>query len=53
MKEKGRKGIYFVLYIIAVLVMGVIYFTVSGRKQFIENQLDWWGELWEVIKGFI
>ncbi len=53
MKEKDRKDIYFVLYIIAVLVMSVIYFTVPGRKQFIENQLDWWGELWEVVKGFI
>jgi len=52
-KEKDRKDICFVLYIIAVLVMAVIYFTVPGRKQFMENQLDWWGELWEVIKGFI
>ena len=53
MKEKNSKDIYFALYIITVLVMAVIYFTMSGRKQFIENQLDWWGELWAVIKGVI
>ncbi len=52
MKEKDRKDIYFVLYIITVLVMAVIYFIVPEREAFLKNQIQWWGEMWKVIKGY-
>ena len=49
MKTEGRKDIYFILYIIIVLILSVIYFTVPERALFIDNQLKWWKEMWEVI----
>jgi len=49
MKAEDRKDIYFILYIIIVLILAVIYFTVPERAFFIDNQLKWWKEMWEVI----
>jgi len=49
MKAEEKKDIYFILYLIIALILGVIYFTVPERAQFIENQLQWWGDMWEVI----
>ncbi|MBI5674894.1 MAG: hypothetical protein HZC48_03545 [Nitrospirae bacterium] len=49
MKSEGRKDIYFILYIIIIVILAVIYFTVPERALFIENQLKWWKEMWRVI----
>ncbi|MEW6714327.1 MAG: hypothetical protein AB1306_04450 [Nitrospirota bacterium] len=49
MKAEGRKDIYFILYLTIALILAVIYFTVPERALFIENQLKWWKEMWEVI----
>jgi hypothetical protein len=49
MKPESRKDIYFILYIIIVLILTVIYFTVPERALFIDNQLQWWGEMWKAI----
>lgn len=49
MKAENKKNIYFILYIIIALILAVIYFTVPERALFIENQLKWWKEMWEVI----
>jgi len=49
MKSEGRKDIYFILYIIIALSLAVIYFTAPERALFIENQLKWWKEMWEVL----
>jgi len=52
-KEERRKDIVFILYILTVLILAVIYFSVPERTLFLENQMKWWGEFWEVIKNFI
>lgn len=52
-KEERRKDIVFILYILTVLILAVIYFSVPERTLFLENQMKWWGEFWEVIKTFI
>ena len=44
-------SILFILYILTVLVLAVIYFTVPERKEFFDFQVKWWGEMWQVIKG--
>lgn len=53
MKRENRQDIYAVLYIVVLLVMAVIYFAIPARKQFIDYQLVWWGEMWDMIKSFM
>jgi hypothetical protein len=50
MKENNKKDMLFVLYILTVFVLAMIYFTVPERKEFLDFQLKWWGEMWQVIK---
>jgi len=51
MKEESNNSILFAAYMIIVLILAVIYFTVPERSGFINYQLQWWGEMWDVIKG--
>ncbi len=52
MKGKSRiKDILFGLYFLSVILLAIIYFTVPERGLFIENQLQWWNEMWEILKG--
>ncbi len=51
-KEEQGKDIVFILYILTVLILAVIYFSVPERALFLENQMKWWGEFWEMIKTF-
>ncbi len=44
MKAENRKSIFFVLYIITVLVLALIYFSVPERKEFLEFNMKWWKE---------
>ncbi len=50
-KFEGRRDSLFVLYMLAVFVLAVIYFTVPERAEFFEFQLKWWGQMWDVITG--
>ena len=49
MKSERKKDIYFAIYMIAVIILASIYFTVSERKEFIDFQLKWWGEFRDVV----
>lgn len=51
MKEEQGNTILFAVYMIIVLVLAVIYFTVPERSDFFNYQLQWWGQMWDVIKG--
>ena len=51
MKENAKKDKLFILYILTVLVLAVIYFSVPERKEFLDFQVKWWSGMWEVIKG--
>lgn len=51
MKDEGKKNICFILYITAILVLAIVYFTVPERKTFFDFQIKWWSEMWEVING--
>ncbi len=44
---RDRKDILYYLFIIIILIMAVIYFTVPERASFIKNQLKWWGEFFK------
>lgn len=47
MKAEGRENMFFILFILVVMIMAVIYFTVPERSFFLENQIKWWKEFWE------
>jgi hypothetical protein len=49
MKENRGKDIIFVLFILAVLILSILYFSVPERVLFMENQIKWWGELWDIV----
>ena len=49
-RREGRRNIYLTIYIIIVVVLAYAYFTVPERTLFFENQLEWWREMWKVIK---
>ncbi len=51
MKTERRKDLFFILYITAVIIMAVIYFTVPERAAFLENQFKWWGQVLDIIRG--
>ncbi len=44
MKAETRKDIHFVVFIIIILVLALVYFTVPERTDFIEFQKGWWKE---------
>jgi cell division protein FtsL len=47
MKAEKRENIIFIVFILIVLVMAVVYFSVPERALFLENQVKWWKEFWE------
>jgi hypothetical protein len=49
MKEDRSKDIIFLLFILAVLILSVLYFSVPERVLFMENQIKWWEELWDLV----
>jgi uncharacterized membrane protein len=44
MRVEHKKDMLFALYIAAVIVLAVIYFSVPERKEFIEFNVKWWEE---------
>jgi len=51
MKKISKKDGLFILYVLSVIVLATIYFTIPERKEFFDFQLTWWGDMWQVIKG--
>ncbi len=49
MKEGRSKDIIFLLFILAVLILSVLYFSVPERVLFMEHQIKWWEELWNIV----
>jgi hypothetical protein len=43
MKEH-TKDILFIVYIIMVILLSFLYFSVPERVLFMENQITWWNE---------
>lgn len=53
MMDDGKRDLFFIIYMLVVMFLAVIYFTVPERAEFFEYQLKWWGEFWNVIKTSI
>ena len=48
-KPEVGKTTFFIIYIIAIVIMAVIYFSAPERKSFFEYQKKWWSGMWEVV----
>ncbi len=46
-----QRDIVFLLFISAVLILSALYFSVPERVLFMENEIRWWSEFWEVVKS--
>jgi len=49
MKAENNQNIFFVLFIVTVVVLALIYFSVPERKEFLEFNIRWWKEFWRVL----
>jgi len=49
MREDRAKDFVFVLYVLVVLALTVVYFTVPERTAFLSNALDWWADVLGLI----
>ena len=45
-----RKDIVFWIYILCVVVLSILYFSMPERKEFINNTIQWWKEMKILIK---
>ena len=51
MKAESGKDLLFIAYVVIVIILALIYFTVPERKEFIEFQTGWWRELFESLRS--
>jgi hypothetical protein len=38
---------------ITAAIMAIIYFSVPERGVFLKNQIEWWSEMWNIIRGSV
>ena len=53
MTEKQKNDFLYIVFIVTVLILAVLYFSVPERSNFIENQLTWWTEFRDALLGFL
>ena len=51
MKKIERKDLFFIIYMLVVVVLGFVYFSVPERADFFEFQVRWWNEMFGVIRA--
>ena len=49
MKKDFGRDVIFTVFIMAVLALAVVYFTVPERAFFLEHQIEWWNGIWRVF----
>jgi hypothetical protein len=52
MTEEQKKNILYIIFILTVIIMAVIYFSVPERGKFFANQIIWWTEFREAFLSF-
>jgi hypothetical protein len=52
MKKRDRQDLHFMLYMLTIIVLAVIYFSVPERAVFFDFQMRWWNEMIEVVRSF-
>ena len=49
MKKEKKGNIVFILYLIVILTLAIVYFTVPERAEIIRRSIDWWSQLLNMI----
>jgi len=52
MTEEQKNNILYIVFIITVIILAIIYFSVPERVKFFENQIKWWAEFRKAFLGF-
>lgn len=52
MKKRDRQDPYFMLYMLTIIVLAVVYFSVPERAVFFDFQMRWWNEMGAVVRSF-
>lgn len=48
-----KTNIILFIYLIIIIILAVIYFSVPERELFLENQMEWWREFFGLIRSII
>jgi len=46
----NKRDIVFWIYLVSIIVLSVIYFSMPERKEFINNTIEWWEAMKILIK---
>ena len=49
MKNNGAKDLLFIFYLLVVMALTIVYFSVPERGVMLSNAIDWWAELLKII----
>jgi len=52
MTEEQKKNFLYIVFILTVIILAVIYFSVPERAKFFDNQIKWWTEFREAFLSF-
>jgi hypothetical protein len=52
MRER-HKEIFFIVFIVAIVALSAVYFSVPERVLFMEFQITWWRKFFSVLLSFI
>ncbi len=52
MKKRDGIDLHFMLYMLTIIVLAVIYFSVPERAVFFDFQMRWWNEMIAVVRSF-
>lgn len=48
-----KTNIILFIYLIIIIILAVIYFSVPERELFLENQMEWWRGFFRLIRSII
>jgi len=46
----NKRDIIFWIYLVIIIVLSIIYFSMPERKEFISNTIEWWKEMEILVK---
>ncbi len=49
MKNDRAKGFVLILYLVVVVIMAGIYFSVPERAVLLSNAIDWWAQILDML----
>jgi hypothetical protein len=50
---KRKRDILFLIYLLVIIVLAVIYFTVPERRMFLEDQIERYREFFRLVRSLV